>query len=143
MKRLMDLVLSVLALFIASPLWLIVPLLIKLEDGGPVFYAQKRIGKDGKIFTICKFRSMIEDAEKGVGPIQSSEDDPRVTKIGSFLRSTALDELPQLISIFLGDMSFVGPRALRPGEKEALGDGTFQDISEFPGAEDRLTVGPG
>ena len=143
MKRLMDIFLSLVALLISSPLWVIVPLLIKLEDGGPVFYAQKRIGKEQKIFCIWKFRSMIENAEKGLGPIQSSENDPRITKIGSFLRSTALDELPQLVSIFLGDMSFVGPRALRPGEKEALGDGTFKEISEFPGAEERLSVVPG
>lgn len=143
MKRLMDLVLSVVALLISSPLWVIVPLLIKLEDGGPVFYAQKRIGKNGRLFTIWKFRTMIPDAEKGLGPVQSKVNDPRITRVGTFLRSTALDELPQLLSILWGDMSFVGPRALRPGEKESSGDGTFREISEFPGGKERLTVIPG
>ena len=143
MKRCMDVFLSLFALFISSPLWVIVSLLIKMEDNGPVFYIQERVGINSSVFVIWKFRSMIVDAEKGLGPVQSKKNDPRVTRIGSFLRSTALDELPQLLSILLGDMSFVGPRAIRPGEKEISGDGVFKETLEFPGGKERLSVLPG
>jgi lipopolysaccharide/colanic/teichoic acid biosynthesis glycosyltransferase len=122
LKRLFDIVLSSIGLIGSSPLWLIFSLAVKLQDGGPIFYGQERVGKNGRIFKALKFRSMVPDAEKESGPIQATENDPRVTKTGKILRATAKDELPQLWNIFKGDMSFVGPRALRPKEKEVHGN---------------------
>jgi len=97
--------------------------MVKLEDGGAVFYRQERVGKGGRNFSALKFRSMIPDAEEGRGPVQAAYDDPRITRIGRWLRATAMDELPQLWNIFIGDMSFVGPRALRPVEAEVRSPG--------------------
>jgi lipopolysaccharide/colanic/teichoic acid biosynthesis glycosyltransferase len=142
-KRLFDIGLSSVGLFFSSPLWLGIALGVKAEDGGPVFYLQDRVGKDGHIFKVMKFRSMGIDAEKKTGPIQATEHDPRVTKIGRILRKTAMDELPQLVNIWKGDMSFVGPRALRPEEKEVHGDSHSVDIKSVPGYEGRLAVKPG
>ena len=130
MKRAFDMALSGVGLLISSPLWLIFGAAIKLEDGGPVFYSQERVGFGGRPFEALKFRSMRTDAESGVGAVQAVEDDPRVTRIGRFMRKTAMDELPQLWNIFRGDMSFVGPRALRPGEVEASDGGFVADRSD-------------
>ncbi|MFX0195824.1 MAG: sugar transferase, partial [Candidatus Hodarchaeota archaeon] len=113
-KRIFDITLSISGIILSSLLYVLISLAILLEDGWPVFYFQERIGKGGRIFKALKFRSMIKDAEKELGPVQAKENDPRVTKVGRILRATALDELPQLINILKGDMSFVGPRALRP-----------------------------
>ena len=143
LKRLFDIFLSSLGLVGSFPLWLLLSLAIKFEDRGPVFYAQKRVGKQGKVFWTIKFRSMIKNAEKDVGPVQAVEDDPRVTKIGRILRATAMDELPQLLNILKGDMSFVGPRALRPEEKEVHGNPHIMRIEIIPLYEERLTVRPG
>ena len=122
------------------PLWLIVifiiPLLIWLEDKGPVFYSQERIGKDKKIFKVYKFRTMIPDAESMTGAVWSTKNDPRITKIGHLLRKTALDEIPQLLNIIKGDMSFVGPRAERP----ELHNEFIKSLPEF---DKRLEVTPG
>jgi lipopolysaccharide/colanic/teichoic acid biosynthesis glycosyltransferase len=93
---------------------LIVAAAIVLEDGRPVLFVQKRVGKDNRHFGLLKFRSMIRQAEKLTGPVLASADDPRVTRVGRLLRATALDELPQLVNILLGHMSFVGPRPERP-----------------------------
>lgn len=142
-KRLLDVVLSGTGLVLSSPLWLVLAALVKLEDGGPVFYSQERVGEGGRVFRAFKFRSMIPDAEASVGALQASEHDPRVTRIGRLMRATAMDELPQLWSIFVGDMSFVGPRALRPGEIEARGDGTLERLEDVPGFEQRHSVRPG
>jgi lipopolysaccharide/colanic/teichoic acid biosynthesis glycosyltransferase len=95
------------------------------------------------VFKAWKFRSMIPDAERHVGAVQAVEHDPRVTRIGRLLRATAMDELPQLWNIFAGDMSFVGPRALRPGEIEVLGDGQLEALEDVPGYEHRSRVRPG
>ena len=114
MKRLFDIFLSSLGLILSSPFWLIFSIAIKLEDRGPIFYTQERVGKNGRVFKAIKFRSMIPDAEKQTGTVWASENDPRVTKVGRILRATAMDELPQLWNIFKCDMSFVGPRAERP-----------------------------
>ncbi len=95
-------------------LWTLVPLAIWLEDRGPVFYTQRRVGKNGKVFRLFKFRSMIRDAESRTGPVLALERDPRITRVGRFLRATALDELPQLINVWKGDLSLVGPRPERP-----------------------------
>ena len=117
-KRAFDICFSLLGLILSSPLWLIFGLLILLEDGPPVFYLQERVGKDKRFFKNIKFRSMVKNAEEGIGPVQAGENDARATKIGRFLRRSAMDELPQLINILKGEMSFVGPRALRRFEIE-------------------------
>ena len=108
-KRTFDFVLSSVMLLVLSPLLLLLAALIKRHDGGPVFYRGLRVGKGGKPFRIFKFRSMVVNAEK-VGGSSSGNSDPRITPVGSFLRRYKLDELPQLLNVFLGDMSFVGPR---------------------------------
>ncbi|MEW6052857.1 MAG: sugar transferase [Nitrospirota bacterium] len=143
LKRLFDMCLSGFGILISSPLWLLISILIILEDGLPIFYGQERVGKNGRIFRAMKFRSMIKDAEKDTGPVQATENDPRITKIGRILRSTAMDELPQLWNIFIGDMSFVGPRSLRPKEKEVHGSSDEVDIEKVPGYRERLKVRPG
>ena len=142
-KRALDVALAGTGLILSSPLWAVLALAIKWEDGGPVFFSQERSGEGGRVFRVWKFRSMITDAEKHVGAIQAIEHDPRVTRIGRIMRATAMDELPQLWSIFIGDMSFVGPRALRPGEIEVLGDGRMEALEEVPGYEHRARVRPG
>jgi lipopolysaccharide/colanic/teichoic acid biosynthesis glycosyltransferase len=142
-KRLFDMCLSSLGLIISTPLWVTIPLAIKAEDGGPVFYFQERVGRGGRLFKLLKFRSMIVDAEKGTGAVQATADDPRVLKVGRLLRATAMDELPQLVNILKGDMSFVGPRALRPLEREVLGNSDVLAIEQIPGYDQRLAVTPG
>jgi lipopolysaccharide/colanic/teichoic acid biosynthesis glycosyltransferase len=142
-KRIFDIALSGFGLLASSPLWLALAALIKLEDGGPVFYTQDRVGRGGRRFLAMKFRSMRPDAEALSGPVQASEHDPRVTRIGRWMRKTAMDELPQLWNIFRGDMSFVGPRALRPGEIEAETDGRLVALEDVPGFEHRIRVRPG
>lgn len=112
-KRAMDLVLCGIAMIPAAPVMLIIAAAIKIEDGGPVFYKQKRMTRGGREFEILKFRSMIVDAEKYAGAVLASEDDPRITKVGKVIRAARLDELPQLINILKGDMSIVGPRPER------------------------------
>jgi len=143
MKRFFDIALSAVGLLISAPVWLVIALAIKAEDGGPVFYFQERVGKGGRVFRLLKFRSMIVDAEKETGAVQATPDDPRVLRIGRLLRATAMDELPQLVNILKGDMSFVGPRALRPQEQEVLGNPDVLAIDQIPGYDRRLTVTPG
>lgn len=126
-KRCMDIVLSAIALLITSPAFLVVAISIKLEDGGPVFYKQKRLTRNGREFEILKFRSMIVDAEKYAGAVLATEDDPRITKTGKVIRATRLDELPQLLNILKGDMSIVGPRP----ERKVIADEYCKDIPEF------------
>ena len=141
-KRAFDAALAGAGLVASSPLWALLALAIKLEDGGPVFFAQPRVGRGGAAFRALKFRSMREDAEAAVGALQAVENDPRVTRIGRLMRATAMDELPQLWNIFRGDMSFVGPRALRPGEIEVVGTGLVP-LEAVPGYDTRVTVRPG
>ena len=143
MKRIFDMLLSGGGLLLSSPLWAIFAAAIKLEDGGPIFFTQERVGLGGRVFTALKFRSMRPDAEAIVGAVQATERDPRVTRIGRFMRATAMDELPQLWNIFAGDMSFVGPRALRPGEIEAGSGGRLERLEDVPGFAQRITVRPG
>ena len=128
MKRAFDLVMCSIAVIIFSPILLLVALAIKLEDGGPVFYKQKRATYDGKTFDILKFRSMIVDAEKYGKSIPATEKDPRITKVGAFIRATRIDELPQLLNILKGDMSIVGPRPERVEHMEKYSE----EIPEFP-----------
>jgi len=142
-KRAFDCALAGLGLAISAPLWAVVALAIKLEDRGPVLYRQTRVGRGGRRFDALKFRSMVPDAEARTGPVQSTEGDPRITRVGRILRATAMDELPQLWNIFSGDMSFVGPRPLRPGEVDARGDGRLLRLEEIPGYEERHRIRPG
>lgn len=142
MKRAFDVALAGAGLLISLPLWLVFGAAIKLEDHGPVFYSQPRVGFRGRIFEALKFRSMRANAESGVGAVQAVENDPRVTRVGRFMRRTAMDELPQLWNIFRGDMSFVGPRALRPGEVDTSGTNLIQ-IDQIPGYAARTAVRPG
>jgi len=143
MKRKFDFLLALIGLFMSSPLWLLFGLAVWLEDRGPIFYLQERVGKNGKIFKSIKFRSMKVDAEKGIGPVQARENDLRVTKMGKYLRKTAMDELPQLLNILKGEMSFVGPRALRPMETEPTDTFCVKDIFRIPGFEKRSRIRPG
>lgn len=142
-KRILDLVLSLLALVILSPLLLIVAIVIRIESKGPIIFSQKRIGLNGKVFKMYKFRSMVVNAEElkaklekkneMSGPMFKIKDDPRVTKVGKFIRKTSIDELPQLINIVKGDMSLVGPRPSLPNE-----------VAKFkPWMLNRLNVKPG
>jgi lipopolysaccharide/colanic/teichoic acid biosynthesis glycosyltransferase len=142
-KRVFDVALAGVGLVLSAPLWLLIALAIKLEDGGPVFYGQQRVGKDGRSFWSWKFRSMVPDADARFGPLQARERDDRVTRVGRLLRATAMDELPQLWNIFLGEMSFVGPRALLPAEIEVTGSGEPVPLEKIPGAEARHRVRPG
>jgi len=109
-KRAMDIAFSALALLILSPLVVLVAVLIKVTSAGPVLFRQERMGYNGKLFTMYKFRTMVKDAEEGIGHVWASRDDPRRTKIGAILRQSSLDELPQLLNVLKGDMSLVGPR---------------------------------
>jgi Undecaprenyl-phosphate glucose phosphotransferase len=113
-KRGLDLSLGMSAVVILAPLMALIAAAIKCSSSGPIFYRQERMGLDGRRFTLLKFRSMIDDAEKHTGPVWASEDDPRTTVLGRWLRRTSLDELPQLINVLRGEMSLVGPRPERP-----------------------------
>lgn len=111
LKSIIDICISIISIIVLSPLLLIILILIKLSSPGPIFFRQQRLGKNGKIFEILKFRTMIVGADKiGDGIFVKSEEDTRITKIGKFLRATSLDELPQIINVIKGDMSIVGPR---------------------------------
>jgi exopolysaccharide biosynthesis polyprenyl glycosylphosphotransferase len=112
-KRLLDLVLGAIALIVSLPVTLLIASLVKL-DGGPVFYSQERLTRNGKTFKMLKFRTMIPNSEELSGPVLAGKNDPRITKIGKFMRAIRLDEVPQLINILAGDMSLVGPRPERP-----------------------------
>jgi lipopolysaccharide/colanic/teichoic acid biosynthesis glycosyltransferase len=141
-KRTFDATLAFCGLALSSPLWLLFAAAIKLEDGGPVFFVQDRVGRDGRVFRALKFRSMHHGAERTTGPLQARHGDSRITRVGRVMRATAMDELPQLWNIFRGDMSFVGPRALRPGEIEVDG-GSPVPLEAVPGYADRILVRPG
>jgi lipopolysaccharide/colanic/teichoic acid biosynthesis glycosyltransferase len=143
MKRLLDIVVSGAGLLVLAPAAALIAIAIKLEDGGPVFFIQDRVGKDCRVFPAFKFRSMIVEAERLTGPVQATANDPRMTRVGRILRATAFDELPQLWNIFRGDMSVVGPRPLRPGESDTTADGAQLPLSAIPGYEARHRVRPG
>ena len=112
--RLLDIMTALGILVSTTPIMLITAILIKRTSPGPVFYTQKRVGKDGQVFKLFKFRTMVNDAETETGPVWASNDDDRVTKVGRFLRQTRIDEVPQLLNVFKGNMSMVGPRPERP-----------------------------
>lgn len=114
MKRMEDIIIASLMLIAFAPVFLMAAICIKCTDGGPIFYRQERLTKDGQIFMIYKFRTMVVDAEKMSGPVLASERDPRILSVGKLLRATRLDELPQILNILRGEMSVVGPRPERP-----------------------------
>jgi exopolysaccharide biosynthesis polyprenyl glycosylphosphotransferase len=135
-KRAMDILVSVVALTVFSPVMLIVSLSIIFDSGRPVFFLQERAGVNGKSFKTIKFRTMIKDAEKYTGPVLSYENDLRITKVGRFLRKTGLDEAPQFINVLKGELSIVGPRPERPELMEKIHEDT-------PNFDMRLKVKPG
>lgn len=112
-KRLLDLLLATTGLLVLLPLLLLIGVLIRLDSPGPILFRQERIGQGNRVFSIYKFRSMVQNAAE-IGPFYTLVGDPRVTRIGRFLRKTSLDELPQLLNVILGDMSLVGPRPITP-----------------------------
>lgn len=135
-KRMLDILASIIGLIIGIPLIVIFGLIVKMEDRGPIFYKQERLGKDLKVFYIYKIRSMRVDAEKIGGAQWAQKDDPRITKTGKFIRKTRIDEIPQLFNILKGDMSLIGPRPERP-------ELTYKFEKEIPGFIKRLEVKPG
>jgi sugar transferase (PEP-CTERM system associated) len=135
-KRFVDLVVASLGLLLTAPITLIAALAIKLDSRGPVLYRQERVGYKDKIFTIYKFRSMCENAETNGCPLWAAENDPRVTRVGKFLRKVRIDEIPQMINVLKGDMSFVGPRPERPYFVNSL-------VRTIPYYELRHSVKPG
>jgi lipopolysaccharide/colanic/teichoic acid biosynthesis glycosyltransferase len=141
-KRALDLVLAVVGLVVTAPLWALTAAAIKLGDGGTILYKQRRWGLGGSWFTLHKFRTMRTDSDVTFGIVQATEDDPRVTPVGRFLRATGMDELPQLLNIAKGEMSFVGPRALAVGEA-VIEDGAAIRYEDLPGFAERLAVRPG
>lgn len=142
-KRALDISLAGAGLCASLPLWVLIAAAIKLQDKGPVFFLDRRVGRGEQEFSVLKFRTMVPNADKIFGAKQATENDPRITRLGRILRKTAMDELPQLWNIFKGDMSFVGPRALRPGEVHARGNGQFVPLERIPGHQERHAVPPG
>lgn len=135
-QRTLDFILSLILFLLFFPSWIVVALAIKLESPGGVLYSQERVGKGGRVFKIYKFRSMYTDAEKKSGPQLATRNDPRITKVGNFIRKTRVDELPQLVNVIKGEMSLVGPRPERPYFIEK-----YREI--IPRYMNRLKVKPG
>ncbi|RKY99588.1 MAG: hypothetical protein DRQ10_05905 [Candidatus Hydrothermota bacterium] len=135
-KRIMDIVISIALIILTIPICIIAAVLIKVTSKGPLFYKQRRIGKDGKPYTIYKFRTMVKDAEKGIGPIMAKKNDPRITPVGKILRKYRIDELPQLFNVLKGEMTLVGPRP----EREEFVRKYLQEIEFYT---ERLKVKPG
>ncbi len=143
LKRSLDFGLATVALIISFPLWALFAIAIKLEDGGPVFFRQKRWGKDKERIRVYKFRTMIVDADKKFLGVQASENDPRITRVGRLLRATSLDEMPQMLNIWKGEMSWVGPRVLPINEIQVKEEGGFLPDEAMPGFDVRCKVRPG
>jgi sugar transferase (PEP-CTERM system associated) len=136
LERLFDIILATVSVLILSPLFIITALAIKLDSKGPVFYKQIRLGENEKEFEMYKFRSMRPEAESHTGPVWTSEDDDRITRVGNFIRQLRIDEIPQFINVLIGNMSFVGPRPERPYFVEKLS-------REIPYYNMRMVVKPG
>jgi lipopolysaccharide/colanic/teichoic acid biosynthesis glycosyltransferase len=141
-KRACDIFLSGIGLVVSIPLWVISSIAIIVESGGPVLITQERVGKDRRIFKILKFRSMDKRAHEESPTNHKRNKKERITKVGKILRATAMDELPQLLSIFSGDMSFVGPRPVHPEELKINGS-KYGKLEEIPGFNKRCTIKPG
>lgn len=142
-KRVIDVVCSFVGVLVLSPLFIIIAIIIKFTSKGPVFFSQKRVGRDGKEFKMYKFRSMVVNAEElkeklvaqneMSGPMFKMKDDPRVTRVGKFIRKTSIDELPQLFNVLKGDMSLVGPRPSLPKEVAQFEDWMYRRLEVKPG----------
>ena len=142
-KRVIDILGSTIGLVIASPVLLIIAILIKIESKGPIIFSQDRVGKNGKTFKMYKLRSMVVNAEElkhkleaqneMSGPMFKMKNDPRITKIGKFIRKTSIDEIPQLFNVLKGDMSLVGPRPSLPKEVEQFEDWMYERLEVKPG----------
>lgn len=142
-KRLVDILISLIGIIFLIPLWLVVTILIKYESKGPIIFSQKRVGKNMKQFKMYKFRSMVVNAEElkeklaeqneMSGPMFKMKEDPRVTKIGKFIRKTSIDELPQLFNVLKGEMSLVGPRPSLPKEVEEFEPWMLKRFEVKPG----------
>jgi len=143
LKRPLDIGLSTFMMILSLLPSMIIALAIKLEDGGPIFYRQSRWGRHGTHFRAFKFRTMVPNADKDFGVRPAEENDRRVTKVGKVFRAMGLDELPQIINIFKGEMSFVGPRSLAVGEIIKDKAGNVIDYENVPGFWERLSVRPG
>ncbi|MHC4266895.1 MAG: sugar transferase [Planctomycetota bacterium] len=135
-RPMVDFSIALISLIIASPVFLVIGMIIKISSSGSVFYTQVRVGKNGQYFNIIKFRTMNTDAESKTGPVWASKADTRITGFGRFLRKTHMDELPQLINVLIGDMSVIGPRPERPHFIDMLN-------KEILGYKRRLSVKPG
>jgi lipopolysaccharide/colanic/teichoic acid biosynthesis glycosyltransferase len=135
-KRSMDIFVGIVGLLLLSPLFLVVAALIKIDSHGPVFFTQERVGKNGKLFKMYKFRTMVADAERKTGPVWAVKNDPRLTFLGRFLRNSKIDEFPQFMNMIKGDMTMVGPRPERPFFVSYF-------IKNIPGYARRLEVLPG
>jgi lipopolysaccharide/colanic/teichoic acid biosynthesis glycosyltransferase len=143
LKRIFDILLSAVGLIISSVIFLLVTIAIKREDNGPVIYKQRRVGKNGKEFDMYKFRSMCVDADEKLAALKEQnevegamfkiKDDPRITKVGKFIRKTSIDELPQLYNVLRGDMSIVGPRPPLPSEVAEYTEYDMQRLWVIPG----------
>lgn len=132
-KKIIDFLISFFGLILLSPFFIFIAVSIKIDSKGPVFFKQKRVGRNRKIFTMWKFRTMIENAESIGLRQESSENDPRITRIGKFLREWTLDEWPQLINIINGEMSLVGPRPLPPYQNQKLNEVQEKRLTVLPG----------
>ncbi|SJZ49572.1 sugar transferase [Selenihalanaerobacter shriftii] len=135
-KRLLDIIVSVLGLILTLPIMLIVAIAIKIDTPGPIIFKQSRLGLNGEEFIIYKFRSMVKNAEAETGPVWAKKNDPRITKVGHFIRKRRIDELPQFLNILKGEMSLVGPRPERP----VFIDKFSKNYTDF---RDRLLIKPG
>jgi len=138
-KRVFDLIAALIGLVLLFPILLVISLWIKFSSKGPLFYSQKRVGKEFKEFDIYKFRSMVVDADK-IGPSVTSGDDPRITEVGKFIRKTKIDELPQLLNVLKGDMSLVGPRPEVMKFVEKKRDEYKKVLSVRPGITDNAAI---
>src|SRR6266849_8646162 len=143
LKRSLDLLLSTVGLLLSAPLWGVAALAVKLEDRGPVFYPQDRWGQHQRRIRVLKFRTMIPNANPSGVTIQATADDPRITRVGRALRATAFDEVPQLLNIWKGEMSLVGPRVLPINERQGREESGDVPDEKIPGFHERLRVRPG
>jgi len=143
LKRPLDIMLSALMMILSLPVSVPIAFAIKLEDRGPVFYRQERWGRGGIRFKAYKFRTMVPNSDQDFGIKPAEEGDRRITKVGKILRAMGLDELPQIINILFGEMSFVGPRSLAVGETVKDGKGQIVNYEDVPGFRRRLRVRPG
>jgi lipopolysaccharide/colanic/teichoic acid biosynthesis glycosyltransferase len=135
-KEIVDRLLAICGLLVLLPVFVVVAIAVKCSSRGPVFFRQARVGKNGVVFEIIKFRTMVDDAESATGPIWARANDPRITSVGRFLRRSHFDEVPQLLNVIRGEMSLVGPRPERPMFVERF-------RKEIPNYEERLRVKPG